>query len=130
MLFDYYLQLLYKIEVPLLLNKNVVCDRYIYDTIITDIAVDMGYSEDEIFNLIERCLSILPTPDVVFLIDVPEEVAYNRKDDVPAIGYLRDRRKYYIAIAKKYNMIKINGNEDMKDIERKIFNETLLKWRK
>ena len=127
MLFDYYLQLLYKIEVPLLLNKNVVCDRYIYDTIITDIAIDMGYSEDEIFNLIERCLSILPTPDIVFLIDIPEEVAYNRKDDVPAIGYLRDRRKYYLSVADKFNMIKIEGDKEIEDIKRKIFTETLLK---
>lgn len=127
MLFDYYLQLLYKIEVPLLLNKNVVCDRYIYDTIITDIAIDMGYSEDEIFNLIERCLSILPTPDIVFLIDIPEEVAYNRKDDVPAIGYLRDRRKYYLSVADKFNMIKIEGDREIEDIKQKIFTETLLK---
>jgi dTMP kinase len=127
MLFDYYLQLLYKIEVPLLLNKNVVCDRYIYDTIITDIAIDMGYSEDEIFNLIERCLSILPTPDIVFLIDLPEEVAYNRKDDVPAIGYLRDRRKYYLSVADKFNMIKIEGDREIEDIKQKIFTETLLK---
>ena len=127
MLFDYYLQLLYKIKMPLLLNKNVICDRYIYDTLITDIAVDMGHSEDDIFIRIERGLSILPTPDIVFLIDLPEEIAYNRKNDVPSIEYLRDRRKYYLSIADRYNMIKINGNERMGDIERKIFNEASLK---
>lgn len=127
MLFDYYLQLLYKIKLPLLLNKNVVCDRYIYDTIITDIAVDIEYSEDRIFNLIERCLSILPAPDIVFLIDLPEEVAYKRKSDILSIEYLRDRRKYYLSVADKFNMIKINGDEGKEDIERRIFKETLLK---
>ena len=127
MLFDYYLQLLYKIKLPLLLNKNIVCDRYIYDTIITDIAVDMEYSEDEIFNLIERRLSILPAPDIIFLIDLPEEVAYRRKSDIPSVGYLKDRRKYYLSAADKFKMIKIDGDGGIEDIERKIFDETLLK---
>ena len=127
MLFDYSLQLLCKIKIPLLLNKNIVCDRYIYDTIITDIAVDMEYSEEDIFNLIERFLSILPTPDISFLIDLPEEVAYNRKDDIDSIQYLRDRRKYYLSAADKFNMIKIDGDGGIEDIERKIFKETVLK---
>ena len=127
MLFDYYLQLLYKIKLPLLLNKNIVCDRYIYDTIITDIAVDMGYSEDRIFNLIERFLSILPTPDIAFLIDLSEEVAYNRKGDIDSIEYLRDRRKHYLSVANKYKIIITEGDNNREDIERKILDETLLK---
>ena len=127
MLFDYHIQLLYKIKLPLLLNKKIICDRYIYDTLITDIAVDRGYSEDDIFNLIERCLSILPTPDIVFLIDLPEEVAYKRKSDIPAIGYLRDRRRNYLSAANRYKMIRIDGTGKIEDIEREIFNETLLK---
>ena len=127
MLFDYFIQLLYKIKLPLLLNKNVVCDRYIYDTIITDIAVDMEYSEEKIFNRIERFLSILPTPDIIFLIDLPEEVAYSRKDDIDSMRYLRDRRKYYLSAANKFKMIKIEGDGEIEDIERKIFSETLLK---
>jgi len=127
MLFDYSLQLLCKIKIPILLNKNIVCDRYIYDTIITDIAVDMGYSEEDIFNQIERCLSILPTPDIIFLIDLPEEVAYKRKTDISSVGYLRDRRKYYLSAADKFKMIKIDGDGGIEDIEQKIFDETLLK---
>ena len=127
MLFDYSLQLLCKIKIPVLLNKNIVCDRYIYDTVITDIAVDMGYSEDRIFNLIERCLSILPTPDIAFLIDLPEEVAYNRKDDIDSIEYLRDRKKHYLSIANKYKMIMVEGDKSREEIEREIFSETMLK---
>ena len=127
MLFDYYLQLIYKIGLPFLLHKNIVCDRYIYDTVITDIAVDMGYSEEEIFNQIERGFSILPTPDIIFLIDLPEEVAYNRKDDTDSIGYLRDRRDYYLSTANKFKMIKIEGDVEIEDIERKIFSEMMLK---
>ena len=127
MLFDYSLQLLCKIKIPVLLNKNIVCDRYIYDTVITDIAVDMGYSEDRIFNLIERFLSILPTPDIAFLIDLSEEVAYNRKGDIDSIEYLRDRRKHYLSVANKYKIIITEGDNNREDIERKILDETLLK---
>ena len=127
MLFDYHLQLLYKVKLPLLLEKNIVCDRYIYDTIITDIAVDAGYSEEDTFNRIERCLSILPTPDIIFLIDLPEEVAYKRKSDIPSIEYLRDRRKYYLSAADNFNMIKIDGEGGIEDIEQRIFKKTLSK---
>lgn len=123
---DYYLQLLYKVKIPLLLNKNIVCDRYIYDTVITNFAVDTECSDDEIFSLIERGLSFLPTPDIIFLIDISEEVAYKRKNDIPAIGYLINIRKYYLSIANRYNMIKINGTGRMEDIEREIFDKTLL----
>ena len=112
---DYFVQVIYKIQLPMILNRNIVCDRYIYDTIITDIAVDVGYSEYDMLGQIEKWLSILPIPDVVFLIDLPEEIAYNRKNDVPAIEYLQDRRGHYLSAGDKFKMVIIDGTERIED---------------
>lgn len=123
LLTDYYFQLLLKIKIPLLLGKNLVCDRYIYDTIITDIGVDAGLSEKEMSHLIQKLLLKLPNPDIIFLLDVPEENAFKRKDDVPSVEYLRDRRKFYLNVLNKYNNVKIlDGTEDIGIIGKKILN--------
>ncbi|HII94943.1 MAG TPA: adenylyl-sulfate kinase [Candidatus Methanofastidiosum sp.] len=113
LLFDYLLQLMIKIRIPLLLGKVVICDRYIYDTIITDIAVDMNFSKEEIISLLDKCFLLIPNPDMTFLVDVCEKVAYSRKNDVPDERYLKDRRSIYLQVARhyKFNMTILNGNK-------------------
>jgi dTMP kinase len=61
-------------------------------------------------------LLILPTPDVTFLVDLPEEVAYRRKNDVPHIDYLKDRRKVYHQILSRPEVQKINGGSPIEEI--------------
>lgn len=108
-LFDQIIQTNLKIRPRLLAGKIVICDRYIFDTVITDIAVDLDYSESDAINLINKLFRILPKPDVIFLIDLPEEVAYNRKNDVPHVSYLRERRELYLRVSELYNIILLNG---------------------
>jgi len=111
LLLDYLLQILIKIKIPVLLGKIVVCDRYIYDTVITDIAVDMNFSKRQVISLLDKCFLLIPNPDVTFLVDVNEDVAYSRKDDVPDERYLEDRRSIYLQVARYYNnMTIIDGN--------------------
>jgi dTMP kinase len=116
LLFDYLIQLLIKVKIPTLCGKLVVCDRYIYDTLITDFAVDMNLSVDQIESLLDTCFAIVPQPNVNFLIDVSEEVAFERKDDHPSKKYLTDRRGIYQQIAKKHNMRVLNGNNDASQV--------------
>jgi dTMP kinase len=110
-LIDYLLQLLIKIKIPLMSGKVIVCDRYIYDTIITDVAVDMNFSKKQVFSLHNKCFLLIPKPNVTFLVDVHEDVAYSRKNDVPDERYLKDRRSIYLQVARHYNnMTIIDGN--------------------
>lgn len=127
LLFDYYIQLLYKIQIPLLAGRNIVCDRYIFDTIITDISVDVSLSEEESFNIINRLLLLLPKPDIIFMLDVPEEVAFKRKDDIVSIGYLKDRRNNYLNLIKYFDIIKLNGTDPIKELQQKITQLSLSK---
>lgn len=124
LLIDYYIQLLYKIKLPLVFGKNIICDRYVYDTIVTDLSVDQEYSPEKIANRIEKLLSTLPEPKITFLMDVEEEIAYNRKDDIFSSDYVKDRRHNYLLIGEKYSMIQIDASDDINSVEKKILNYT------
>lgn len=116
-LIDYLLQLLIKIKIPLISGKVIVCDRYIYDTVITDIAVDMNFSTEQVLSLLDKCFLLIPKPDMAFLVDVNEDVAYSRKNDVPDERYLKDRRYFYLQVARYYNnMTIINGNNKPEEV--------------
>jgi thymidylate kinase len=54
-------------------------------------------------SLISRLLNIMPEPDLIFLIDLPSEIAYSRKNDVPHISYLSERRELYCSLKEKYD---------------------------
>jgi dTMP kinase len=114
--FDYVLQLLIKIKLPLMCGAMIVCDRYIYDTVITDWAVDMGFTKEQIVASLNTYLKLLPKPDIIFLVDVDENIAFSRKADLPSIDYLKDRRNLYLDIAKDFNMEILNGNRSQKDV--------------
>jgi len=123
-LFDHFLRVLVKIKIPLLFGNVLVCDRYLYDTLV-DLAVDSGYSKGQSKNMSKLYITLLfPKPDVVFLLDVPEEVALQRKSDIPALTYLIDRRNFYLALAEKYSSIKVLDNSgDFNETQGEIRNE-------
>lgn len=123
LLFDYFLQLLFRVRLPFMLGKNIVCDRYVYDTVITDLSVDMNYSKSEIRKLIRLFFYLAPKPDLAFLIDLPEEIAFQRKDDTPSIEYLRERRNIYLDVGREEGMVVLDGRKRLDELEGLIRNE-------
>lgn len=116
LLIDYIIQLIHKICIPLLQKKIVICDRYIYDTVITDFAVDMNFPREKSVQLLKRCFRVIPRPDLLFYVCVDVNVAYNRKDDVPSIEYLIDRNKRYYEVLKEFDVEQLNGNLSREDV--------------
>lgn len=108
---DYLPQAFFKIGIPLSVGRKVVCDRYVFDTIVNDLGVHLGYDTHDIRVALAAIFRLLPEPDMVFLIDLPEEIALRRKDDVPHIDYLRERRGLYLLIAQLYPMFELDGME-------------------
>ena len=124
MLFDYVLQVLMKVRFSLVRGKTIVCDRYVYDTIINDMT-DSRSSPERIQRLLNQLFLILPKPDVAFLVDIPEEIAYKRKDDVPSIEYLKRRRPLFLSIAKSQGLIVLDGSKNLEELKRDIANVVL-----
>lgn len=118
LLLDYFLQIFQRVKVPLMRGEVIVCDRYIHDTV-ADLAVDYGYSDEETQKLLRSYLRLFPNPDLVFLLDLPEQLAYQRKGDVPSIDYLAQRRKIYLNMGKEYNVVALDATKgliELKDI--------------
>ena len=108
---DYYLQIWFKLLPWRFSNRTVVLDRYVYDTVINDLSVHLSYSVAQTDRAINRGLRWLPRPDVTFLIDLPPEVAFARKTDVPHIAYLTERSECYLRLASRPEVVRINGEE-------------------
>jgi thymidylate kinase len=98
-LLDYWLQVSRNIRGHSRSGKLVVCDRYLMDFLV-DLSNNFGYGEGEIHRLFQsRLLSLFPRPDVTFLLDLPAEVAFQRKEDV-SLSYLQDRRVLYLTFGR------------------------------
>jgi len=121
---DYWWQMLLRMIKPLRLGKTIVCDRYIYDTVV-NLAVDLNYSEDRMGKVLDRFSRLLPRPALVFVMDVPEEIALQRKDDTPALEYLKERRELYLYLGKKCGAIVLDGTKDLQELEGKIRDNVL-----
>lgn len=115
-LVDYYAQIWLKLLPHLFSRRVVILDRYVYDTIISDLTVHLNYSPAQTEKAIERGLRWLPTPMLTALIDLSEEVAFSRKDDVPHIEYLQERRRWYLQLESRPEVKKVNGEEPAKTV--------------
>ena len=113
---DYIMQGVVRMSLPLAFGKNVVCDRYIHD-LATSIGVLLDYTADKTLALLDRCLAFLPKPDLVFLIDLPEALAYQRKDDVVSVDFLSVRRDIYLQMAEKHGMTILDGSSDPQELQ-------------
>lgn len=100
---DYVLQLLARVGLPLACGWSVVCDRYVHDIVVTT-ALVLDYSDGRLLRLLAGLQRLVPRPDLVLLADVPEKVAYARKDDVPSVAFLGERRRRYRLVAEAYGL--------------------------
>lgn len=125
LLFDYLFQLLVKVSFPLMLGRNIICDRYIYDTVVTDLAVDLGYSDEKLRSILRIYSGLLPKPDLVFLVDAPEEIAFQRKGDICSVEYLKERRKIYAELGEEYKMSILDSSRSLSELEATIGEKVL-----
>jgi dTMP kinase len=105
---DYYFVVFPKLIIPLIAGKNIASDRYFYDVIINT-GVDLNNSYEEIKTSTRRWQRIFPKPDLLFLVDIPVEVAYSRKDDIPSKEYLTEHRRIFLSLANDFDMTVLDG---------------------
>jgi dTMP kinase len=112
---DYTLQMYFRVLLRLLVGKTVIADRYIYDQAL-NISLATGWSERAIYRMTGILAFLTPNPDAVILVDTPEEVCWARKDDVPSIEYLRERRSVYLAMAERYGFHVLDGRRSPEEL--------------
>ncbi len=107
-LFDYLFQVSFKVTAPVLFGQSLVIDRYIFD-IAVNLSLTTSRQVGYAAKLVDRFLRFSIRPDLVIFIDLPEEIALQRKDDIPDIEYLRERRQRYLRLAKTYDFKIVDG---------------------
>jgi len=112
---DYCLQTLLKVALPKMFGRVIVADRYIYDTAV-NICLSINLPIRASYRLIDLFLRFNPRPDVVFLIDLPEETAFARKKDIQSVEYLCERRNGYLAMAERYGFRILDGLAKPEDL--------------
>jgi thymidylate kinase len=114
-LIDYVLQLAPRVTIPILLGRRVVCDRYVQDTVISDLAPDLGFSDAKIRRVIRLFFLFLPMPALLFLMDASEDVSLARKTDIPAREYLSERRRIYLLLRDEANTVTLDGGRPLEE---------------
>lgn len=112
--FDYLIQVWWRVGRGLLARRVVLADRYLCDLVI-DQSLNFGQSVEELVRMMQRPWTrLFPTPRLVIYLDLSEEVALERRDDIPSLDYLRERRTRYHALceAMGYSVVDANRTID------------------
>lgn len=121
-LLDYLRQLISKVWLPINLGKVVICDRYIYDTIIA-FSIEFNYSQRKFQRMFKLFSSLSPKPDIFFMVDVPNDVAFKRKDDIPSIESLSKPITIYKELGKQMNAMVIDGTRNLEELNSYLWEE-------
>ncbi len=98
---DYLVEIWAKLIPSMFSGSVVILDRYVYDTVASDIAAHLSIDKDQFSYLIDLAFVFLPRPKRTYLLEVPETVSIARKSDIPDPEYLRERVPWY-SLLKSY----------------------------
>lgn len=106
---DVVMQALPKILAAKARSRTVVVDRYYLDWVV-NLSVMFNSDTEAMLREAAWLERLLPRADLHVLLDLPEEVAFGRKDDIQSIGYLAERRSRYHALINHYGFRVIDAN--------------------
>jgi dTMP kinase len=118
-IFDYILRVLPNLLLSLYRYEIVITDRYIYDVIV-GFSVFNKKNEKFVFKTLTY---LFPKPDIIFLIEVPDNIAFSRKDDVPSIEYLTKQKVIYSNCLKGLTKKVIDGTKNKDEILNMVVSE-------
>lgn len=108
MVIDYLPQAWWKVGLPRLLGRHVICDRYYHDMAL-DYAITVNGDSARMMRVLRLLQRLVPRTDLHYYVDVPPEVAFARKDDVPSVAYLVERAGFYRAMASELALPGLDG---------------------
>lgn len=96
-------------------GRDLILDRFYLDTV-----VNQGVLQDNDLagmlrdaRLLER---FLPRAELLLFLDVSEETAFRRKNDIQSVRYLRERKERYLRLAPHYGFQMIDANRTADEV--------------
>jgi thymidylate kinase len=102
-------------------GQAVICDRYLLKSVV-NLAVLMDVPLIALPNLLRHpVLRLVPQPTVYILLDIPADVGFARKDDLPSRTYLDRRVPIYRALAAYTGMPVVDGTQAPEDVAAEVW---------
>ena len=108
-----------KVTIPLLLGRTVICDRYILDLLVENMA-DL-HDTPKTPRLGHKLLKLLPRPNLAFLIEVDAKVAFRRKPDMPTLSHFVERSLLYRELADRMGIRRVDGSLSVDAVQIRIW---------
>ena len=86
----------------------IIVDRYVCDLVVT-LSIASDLKENEIIFLINLFHKIFPFPTHTFFIDIDEDTAFQRKDDIQSVKFLKERNDKYFLFKTYYKFKILDG---------------------
>jgi thymidylate kinase len=109
-LIDYILISFPRVYYKYIISDIIIVDRYLVDFIVTlSIAAKLNVSHSKIlYQFIQK---IFPIPTDVFFLEVSSKIAFSRKNDIPSLKYLEERKEFYYKFQEICNFQVLDGSK-------------------
>jgi dTMP kinase len=97
----------------------VIMDRYYLDWVV-NVGVLRHSPLRQLLCDARRLEWLLPKAQAHIFLDVCENSAFQRKNDIPSLEYLRERRERYLAIAPHYDFQIVDANQDVETVFQRV----------
>lgn len=114
----------WKVRLPLLFGKVVICDRYAADAAV-EIADRLGVSDPMSVPAVRMLMALAPAPGSAYLLDLPAEVAAFRSADPEDVWAMLGQRKLYRRVADAAKMHLLDVSEDFADANDRLVRRAL-----
>ncbi|MFU2191312.1 hypothetical protein [Methanobacterium sp. MZD130B] len=130
-LLDYLFFIIKRLYLQAVRYDIIVIDRSMYDTIFSlTNEFDISEKKEKFFYKIFQWF--LPSPKIIFIIEVSSNVAYDRRREdfksIKDVSHLLSRYEALYSIIEKLNpgkIIRVNNMADLKNSKKKVFEKTL-----
>ncbi len=104
-----------KISLPRRLGYTIVCDRYIYDTLV-DLMIDLREFEIHKKFFGELFMGLLPKNTIVIHLDLDEKIIRERREDLKVDQSLELRRKLYSKLSQDLDIPTIENDRSIDEV--------------
>lgn len=108
-----------KILIPSIFGYNIICDRFIYDTIV-DLMIDLNNFNIHKEMIGKLFISLVPKNSYIILLDLEESIIRERRKDLINDKSLTMRRIAYTKIAKEFNIPIIENGPSIQEVSKQI----------
>lgn len=118
-----YLPQIYLKLFPDIFNYDyIIIDRYVYDTILKNLRYNTSDADQEI-SVYRRHRNLFPKIDETFFINIPAQLAYNRKEDITDISEIIRYKDKYSDFINEYGFTELDGRKTQPELIEEVLRE-------